>query len=231
MKRILPFTLLFLCLAAFADTKAYSFKVLDHTTNGPIDNAFIRVVNLNDNKVSGAASDSMGLVALNLDVKNRYRIDVGKRTAEKNVRYITYSFFLDEQEIVKNTVTKVMLEKVKVNSEITLSNLYFDFERTELNGQDKIVLSNTLIALKNSPSLQIEIGIHADCNESAEVAAKRQEAIVSYFANKGDLAKRVVIKNYGKESQLAGCNCSSPVIYSDQVYSLNRVAEFKVLTF
>jgi outer membrane protein OmpA-like peptidoglycan-associated protein len=118
-----------------------------------------------------------------------------------------------------------------VNSLVSLQNLYFDRNRVELNGNDKMALANTLIALRNSPTLTIEIAVRAECNETEEIAAKRAEAIKQYFADKSDYAKRITIKNYGKAKQLAGCNCDSPMVYPDEVYSLNRVAEFRIMNF
>lgn len=231
MKKLLPIVLLFVGTAAFAESTPYSFRVVDYSSKSPIENAFVRVVNLTNNKVSASASDNTGKVAVELDLSSRYRIDVGKRTNEEGIKYITYSFFLGTPEITKPAVTEVMLEKVKVNSQVNLSNLYFDYDKFELDGNDKIALANALIALNTSPSLMIEIGIRADCKESEEVAQKRTELIQQYFATKGDYAKRIVIKNYGKSSQLAGCNCDSPTLFSDDVYAANRVAEFKVLSF
>lgn len=231
MKKLLPIALSFICLSALAEVKQYSFKVVDFTSKSPIENAFVRVVDLTKNKVNAIQSDNTGKVAMELDLSSHYRIDVGKRTNEEGIKYITYSFFLGVNDISKPTVTEVMLEKVKVNSQINLSNLYFEPGKAELDGNDKIALANALIALNTSPSLIIEIGIRADCKESEDIAAQRTELIQQYFATKGDYAKRIVIKNYGKSSQLAGCNCDSPTLYTDEIYSANRVAEFKVLSF
>lgn len=232
MKSILSLALLLLSVSLFADTKPYTFRVVEQSTKTPISKAFIRVVNLTDhNRITGATSDEQGFVAINLDINHKYRVDVGKRADDKNTKFITYSFFLNGTEMLKNSVAEITLEKVQINSQVTLANLYYDFERTELNGADKMALANTLITLKNSPDMIIEIGVHADCKESTDVSAKRLEAIQTYFANKGELAKRVVIKDYGKDYQLGGCNCNSPVIYPEEVYTQNRVAEFRVLNF
>lgn len=231
MKKLLPIALSLICLSAFAEVKPYSFKVVDFTNKSPIENAFVRVVDLTKNKVNAIQSDKTGKVALELDLSSHYRIDVGKRTNEEGIKYITYSFFLGVNDISKPTVTEVMLEKVKVNSQVNLSNLYFEPGKAELDGNDKIALANALIALNTSPSLIIEIGIRADCKEGEDIAAQRTELIQQYFATKGDYAKRIVIKNYGKSSQLAGCNCDSPTLYTDDAYQANRVAEFKVLSF
>lgn len=232
MKQLLPIVLLFIGLSASADSKQYSFKVVDYGSKSPIENAFVRVVNLTNSKVSASQSDNTGKVAVELDLSSKYRIDVGKRTNEEGIKYITYSFFLGTPEITKPAVTEVMLEKVKVNSQVNLSNLYFDTDNADLDGNDKIALANALIALNTSPNLVIEIGVRADCKESVEAAEKRTEIIQQYFAGKGkDYAKRIIIKNYGKGSQLAGCNCDSPTLYSDDSYAANRVAEFKVLSF
>lgn len=231
MKKLLLIALSFICLSVFAEVKQYSLKVLDFTNKSPIEKAFVRVVDLKSNKVNSVLTDNTGKVALELDPSTQYRVDIGKRTSQEEIRYITYSFFLGSAEINKPVITEVLLEKVKVNSQVNLSNIYFEPGAAELDGNDKIALANALIALNSSPALMIEIGIRADCKESDDIASQRTELIQQYFATKGNYSQRIIIKNYGKSSQLAGCNCDSPALYSDDAYAANRVAEFKVISF
>lgn len=232
MKKFLPVVVIvFLSFQAFADSVLYSLRIVEQNTQTPIADAYVRVVDLTEGKSQIVTSNPLGYVSMHLKVDNRYRIDISKNSKEEGVKYITYSYFLNGVEILKPTFKEIGLEKVKINSQVQLANIYFERGRTELTGNDKMILANTLIALKNSPQLVIEIAVRADCNESDEVAEKRYQAIKDYFANKGDLAKRVTVKNYGKENQLAGCNCNSPMVYPEEIYTLNRVAEFRVMNF
>ncbi|MCW5908693.1 MAG: hypothetical protein KIS94_12595 [Chitinophagales bacterium] len=231
MKKFLPIVIVLLSFQAFADNISYSLRIVEQNSQTPIADAYVRAIDLTEGKSQMVATNSLGYVSLELKADNRYRIDIGKHSKEEGVKYITYSYFLNGVEILKPTFKEIGLEKVKINSQVHLSNIYFDRGRTELNGNDKMALANTLIALKNSPQLTIEIAVRADCNESDDIAAMRYNAIKEYFATKGDLAKRVTVKNYGKENQLAGCNCNSPTVYPEEVYTLNRVAEFRVINF
>ncbi len=231
MKKFIPLLLTLLSLQVFADTVPYKIRLVEQNSKSPISDAYVRVLDLTDGKTIVAVSNDSGFIALQLKVDNKYRVDISKQTSEEGIKYITYSYFLSGVEILRPTFTQVSLEKVKVNSQVRLSNIYFAAGSTELNGMDKVALSNTLIALKNSPSLTVEIGIHAACNEPEDIASKRIEIIKEYFANKGELAERVVLKNYGKGRQIGGCDCNSPMVYPEDVYSMNRVAEFKVLNF
>lgn len=231
MKKFIPLLLTFLSLQVFANNVPYKIRLVEQNSKTPIADAYVRVLDLTDGKRIVAVSNDSGFIALQLKVDNKYRVDISKQTAEEGVKYITYSYFLSGVEILRPTFSEVSLEKVKVNSQVRLSNIYFATGSVDLNGMDKVALSNTLIALKNSPSLTVEIGVHAACNEPESISAKRMETIKEYFANKGELAERVVIKNYGKGKQIGGCDCNSPMIYPDDVYSMNRVAEFKVLNF
>ncbi len=231
MKKFLPVIILFLSLQALAETVPYSIKVVDQKTHLALADAYVRAIDMTEGRsVIGVSNDS-GYVALLLKPENKYRIDISKKTTETGTKYITVSYFVSGLEIIKPSFREISLEKVKSNSLVSLQNLVFDRNRVELNANDKMALANTLIALRNSPTLSIEIAVRADCNETEEIAAKRAEAIKQYFADKSDYAKRITVKNYGKSKQLAGCNCDSPMVYPDEVYTMNRVAEFRIMSF
>lgn len=231
MKKFLPVIILFLSLQALAETVPYSIKVVDQKTHLALADAYVRAIDMTEGRsVIGVSNDS-GYVALLLKPENKYRIDISKKTTETGTKYITVSYFVSGLEIIKPSFREISLEKVKSNSLVSLQNLFFDRNRVELNANDKMALANTLIALRNSPTLSIEIAVRADCNETEEIAAKRAEAIKQYFADKSDYAKRITVKNYGKSKQLAGCNCDSPMVYPDEVYTMNRVAEFRIMSF
>jgi outer membrane protein OmpA-like peptidoglycan-associated protein len=229
MKKFLPLMILFLTLTAFADTVPYTIKIVDQKTKQPLVDAYVRAIDVTEGRSFIGVSNDSGYVALLLKPDNKYRIDITKKTTETGTKYITVSYFVSGVEILKPSFHEIALEKVKTNSVVSLTNIHFDRNRTELNSTDKMALANTLIALRNSPTLSIEIAVRADCNETEEIAAKRAEAIKLYFADKSDYAKRITVKNYGKSKQLAGCNCDSPMVYPDEVYSLNRVAEFRIM--
>lgn len=230
MKKFLPLVIAFLSLTAFADTVPYTIKIVDQKTKMPLADAYVRAIDVTEGRsVIGVSNDS-GYVALLLKPENRYRIDITKKTTETGTKYITVSYFVSGIEILKPSFHEIALEKVKLNAAVSLQNLHFDRNRVELNSNDKMALANTLIALRNSPTLTIEIAVRADCNESDEIAAKRAEAIKQYFADKSDYAKRITVKNYGKTKQLAGCNCDSPMVYPEEIYSINRVAEFRIMS-
>lgn len=231
MKNFLPVIILFLSLQVSAETVPYTIKIVDQKTHLALADAYVRAIDVTEGRsVIGVSNDS-GYVALLLKPDNKYRIDITKKTTETGTKYITVSYFVSGVEIIKPSFREISLEKVKSNSLVSLQNLFFDRNRVELNANDKMALANTLIALRNSPTLTIEIAVRADCNETEEIAAKRTEAIKQYFADKSDYAKRITVKNYGKSKQLAGCNCDSPMVYPDEVYTMNRVAEFRIMSF
>jgi outer membrane protein OmpA-like peptidoglycan-associated protein len=231
MKKFLPFLIVLFALPAFADNVSYSIRIVEQNNRNPVTEALVRAIDLTEGKTVMAVSNDSGYVALQLKADNKYRIDVSKRTKEEGIKYITYSYFLGGIEILRPTFKEVSLEKVKINSQVELTNIYFEAGKAELTGMDKMALANTLVALRNSPSLNVEIIVRAACNETEEVAEKRYELIKTYFADKSDFAKRITVKNLGKTNQVAGCNCNSPVVYSDAAYTMNRVAEFRVTNF
>jgi outer membrane protein OmpA-like peptidoglycan-associated protein len=231
MKKFLPFLIVLFALPAFADNVSYSIRIVEQNNRNPVTEALVRAIDLTEGKTVMAVSNDSGYVALQLKADNKYRIDVSKRTKEEGIKYITYSYFLGGVEILRPTFKEVSLEKVKINSQVELANIYFETGKAELTGMDKMALANTLVALRNSPSLNVEIVVRAACNEDEAIAQKRFELIEAYFADKADFAKRIHVKNLGKTNQLAGCNCNSPVVYSDAAYNMNRVAEFRVTNF
>lgn len=231
MKKLLPFVLALFALPVFADSVAYSLRIVEQANRNPLTEALVRTIDLTEGKTYMAVTNDSGYVALQLKADNKYRIDVSKRTKEDGVKYITYSYFVGGVEILRPSFKEVALEKVKINSKVELTNIYFEAGKADLTSIDKMALANTLVALRNSPSLNVEIVVRAACNEDEAIAQKRFETIQAYFADKTDFTSRIKVRNVGKTNQLAGCNCSSPVVYSDDAYTMNRVAEFRVTNF
>jgi outer membrane protein OmpA-like peptidoglycan-associated protein len=121
-----------------------------------------------------------------------------------------YSFNFEQ---IKDT------KKIKVGFVWKLSNVHYDFDKSELRTDAKPILDSlvkmsnehfitidSLVLVLNKNPITIEIGSHTDSRGSYEynmkLAQKRAESVVAYLVEHGIDPKRITAKSYGKAKLL-----------------------------
>lgn len=143
--------------------------------------------------------------------------------------YLFYSQNINLKENTSQTKPyelEVWLEPIATNSKITLNNVFFDFDKSDLKQESFIELDNLAELLKKNITIRIEIGGYTDdkgddkYNQS--LSQKRAESVVSYLILKGIDKTRLMAKGYGE---------SQPVVPNDteENKAKNRRTELKVL--
>lgn len=91
--------------------------------------------------------------------------------------------------------------------EATLQNIYFDFGRSSLNAESKVVLDAVCQKLKENPNLKLKLLGYTDGVGSAQanmqLAASRARSARNYLINKGIRADRMFIKVFGEAEPIA----------------------------
>lgn len=230
----LPALILFAlcCLTVQAlDNKIIALKVMDKRNREPIINAEIKIEDLVANQVSAAYSNDSGLVLFPVNKTSRYRITVSKDSKGSSVGYLVYSFVITERDFQTARPIEVELEKVKRSDYSFLPNLYFNAKSATVSVEDTATLNNVITMQRQYPTLQLEIGVHADCTESPGLSLQRMDAINDFLMDRGCDLKRVIVKSYGNERPANGCNCKTAPGCTSEQQSENRRAEFKLLSF
>lgn len=210
---------------------SFSVMVFDKRNREPIPGAEVKIVDMNSLRPYTQTASDSGIARFELNANARYRIDVSKDAKGSATVFLTYSYVLTDKELNAGRIFEVELEKVQRNNAGMIPSTFFDYKKTELNSDNLSVLDNAVAMLKQFPTLQIEVGVHADCREALDVVSLRVLNVERFFADKGDMAKRVTVRNYGKSKALNQCDCALSIPCSEAQYFENRRAEFKIIAF
>ena len=148
-----------------------------------------------------------------------------------NVSHPDYPFFSENFQIEK-TYTElspylkdISLQPTDVGTVVTLKNVFFDFDKTELKPESFVELDK-LVSYLQQNSLRIEIGGHTDNQGSDEyndrLSENRAKAVYDYLVQKGIPANRLQYKGYGMRVPVADNS-------TEEGRAANRRTEFKII--
>ncbi len=119
------------------------------------------------------------------------------------------------------------LMRIQIKSEIVLSNIYYDFNKSKLRETSKIEIDKLASMLIETPAVVVQISAHTDEIGSdaynLKLSAARAQSVVDYLVMKGINRSRLIAKGYG-ESRLLIKNAQT-----DEEHQANRRTTFKVL--
>lgn len=109
-----------------------------------------------------------------------------------------------------------------------VGNIYFDFDKATIKPESEPTLNKVADIMKNFPSLQIEIGSHADARGSdsynMKLSQRRAEATLEYLVKQGIDRSRLTAKGFGESMPLN--DCTKPTGCTNEQYAKNRRSEF-----
>lgn len=137
------------------------------------------------------------------------------------------NFALKETNTSTNKlILDIPLSPIKTGQKITLNNVFFDTNSTDLKEESVVELDKLVLLMKKNPSIKVEIGGHTDNIGSAEYNKKlsegRAKTTVDYLISKGIASVRITYKGYGM-SQPIGSNST------EEGRAQNRRIEAKIL--
>ncbi len=149
---------------------------------------------------------------------------------KSTVTYSSNGFGKDAESPVQHYELEVVLDKIFKNKEITLKNIYYDFNKSNIREDAKPSLDKLVNLLMDNPTINIELASHTDCRGgekyNKELSQKRADSAVSYLISKGIDATRLVAIGYGKSQPAAACICSK---CTEEEHQTNRRTTFKIL--
>ncbi len=148
-----------------------------------------------------------------------------------NVSHPDYPFYSENFQIEK-TYTElspflkdISLQPTDVGTVVTLKNVFFDFDKTELKPESFVELDRLVSYLQRN-MVRIEIGGHTDDQGSDEyndrLSENRAKSVYDYLIQKGIPADRLTYKGYGKRKPVADNG-------TDEGRAANRRTEFKII--
>ncbi len=128
--------------------------------------------------------------------------------------------------------TRIVLEALPAPTEdITLQNIYYDFDDTTIRAESYPELDKLVKLLAENPTLKVEIGSHTDArgpnDYNMRLSRGRANSVVEYLKDKGIPEIRLQARGYGETRILN--RCRDGVECSEEEHQLNRRTTFKVL--
>jgi len=122
-------------------------------------------------------------------------------------------------------------KKAATSNLVIIENIYFEFNQAILLPAAKQTLDKAILALKNNPSMKIEISAHSDSKGSDDynlkLSEKRAQAALEYIVAKSIEPKRVSAKGYGETKLLN--KCGNKVECTEEEHAKNRRLEFNII--
>lgn len=148
-----------------------------------------------------------------------------------NVYNPDYPFYSENFQIERSYteispyLKDILLQPTDVGTVVTLNNVFFDFDKSELRPESHVELDKLADFLKGS-SIRVEIGGHTDDQGTDEyndrLSESRAKAVRDYLVARGIPADRLEYKGYGKRKPVADNS-------SETGRAANRRTEFKIV--
>lgn len=138
------------------------------------------------------------------------------------------------KELVTNITfdTLIVLDKIEINKIFVLENIYYDFNKYDINPAAARELDKLAQILIDNPEIKIELSSHTDSVDTEEynlwLSQKRAESAVNYLVKKGISPDRMVAKGYGESRPIAR-NTNPDGTDNPEGRARNRRTEFKIL--
>lgn len=121
---------------------------------------------------------------------------------------------------------EVLLQPISANGKITLNNVFFDFDKSELKPESFAELDKLVELLLKNPAVKMEIAGHTDSKGDKKynllLSQKRAESVMEYLLKKGVDKLRLTAKGYGDTQPVAPND-------TEENQAKNRRTEVKVL--
>jgi len=112
-----------------------------------------------------------------------------------------------------------------------VGNIYFDFDKATIKEESKPTLNKVADIMKKYPTLNIEIGSHADARGSDSynmaLSERRAASTLEYLVSQGIERERLTSKGYGESMPLN--DCTRPTGCTAEQYARNRRSEFTIM--
>jgi len=172
-----------------------------------------------------------GLFTLELTEETDYDFLARQENYLNNkANFTTKGIGKDPNNPIQRFEVEIVLDKIFLDKEIRLENIYYDFDRWEIRDDAKPTLNALTETLKLNPELYIQLSSHTDCrggdryNET--LSQKRAQSAVDYLINNGLSPERLTPKGYGEDVPEVKCICSR---CTEDEHQNNRRTTFKII--
>ena len=201
----------------------------DKETKEPLSNAIISVTSATGATLK-AQTGPNGKYKFRLDANSNYNL-VGEKTGYRN----DGNSAVTTVGLVHSTTIKqdTYFEKIKLNVEIVLKDIYYDFDKANIRPDAARELDKLVKILQDNPTIWIELGSHTDSRGSDVynhlLSQRRANSAVQYILHRGISKNRITAKGYGETRLVNGCSNGVPC--SPAEHQANRRTEFHIVKY
>ncbi len=125
---------------------------------------------------------------------------------------------------------EIILERIFLDKEIRLENIYYDFDKWDIRDDAKPTLDELARNLALNPGIRIQLGSHTDCRGATryneDLSQKRAQSAVDYLISKGIDPGRLIARGYGESQPEVDCLCTR---CTEDEHQQNRRTTFKII--
>jgi len=146
------------------------------------------------------------------------------------VVFSTKGIAKDPDNPVQEFEVEVELDKIFLNREIVLENIYYDFDKADIRADARPTLDELAENLRLNPDIRIELASHTDCRGNdrynEDLSQRRAQSAVDYLIASGIDASRLEAKGYGETNLRVECVCAR---CTEEEHQMNRRTTFKII--
>ncbi len=136
----------------------------------------------------------------------------------------------DPNNPVQTYEVEIVLDRIFINKEIVLQDIYYDFDKWDIRADARPTLDKLARDMELNPKIRIQLSSHTDCRGNdrynEDLSQKRAQSAVDYLVSKGIERDRLVAKGYGESVPKDDCLCNR---CTEEEHQLNRRTAFTIL--
>lgn len=174
-------------------------------------------------RISVVTSDSInGRYLVVVPGKSEYAFHV----SEPGYLFFSQHFNYEEKDLDHPLVIDIALQPITKNAVTVLNNIFFEFNKSDINQRSYPELDEVAKFLKENPKIKVEISGHTDNvgveNYNQQLSLKRAQSVVNYFLSKGIAVTQLTQIGYGSKKPIKPND-------TEENRQVNRRIEFKIL--
>lgn len=195
----------------------------------PVPNATI-VASIGEQSRTVTADEEGKLSLVLVDNQNyQFRAEREQYLAAEG-RFSSRNLPRDPEDPEQRYELELELDKIILNREIVLDNIYYDLAESFIRDDAKPTLNQLSELLTRNPDIRIELGSHTDCRGrdgyNQQLSEARAESAVAYLIGQGIAADRLSARGYGEEDPVEQCICER---CTEAEHQRNRRTSFRVV--
>ncbi|MFQ5448277.1 MAG: OmpA family protein, partial [Saprospiraceae bacterium] len=172
-----------------------------------------------------------GFFTFEMEENTLYNIQAAKEGFLKGeTNFSTVGIGTDPGNPVQTFEVEIVLDKIYLNKEIVLEDIYYDFDKWDIRTDARPTLDKLARNMELNPDIRIQLASHTDCRGNdrynLDLSQKRAQSAVDYLISKGISANRLIAKGFGESVPKADCLCNR---CTEEQHQLNRRTTFTIL--